>query len=54
MIAQFDSTVSESAISDGAKMKALELREEGAKQQAAGDEKSCVATLTAALQKLAG
>ena len=54
MMASFDSAITSSAASDDAKQKALEMREQGAKQQAAGDEKSCVATLTAALQELNG
>ncbi len=54
MIAKFDTAIVESSVSDAAKMKALEMREQGAKQQAAGNEQSCVATLTAALQELNG
>lgn len=52
MIATFDSTVSNSNASDEVKMKALELRDQGAKQHAADDEKACQESLAAALQKL--
>jgi hypothetical protein len=54
MIAKFDSVITDSAADNDIKMKAIELREEGAKQQAAGDEKSCVATLSTALEALNG
>ena len=54
MMASFDTAISSSAASDATKMKALEMREQGAKQQQAGDEKSCVATLAAAMQELNG
>ena len=52
MIAKFDTAIEESKIDDTEKMKALEMREQGAKQRSAGDEENCKATLTAALQAL--
>jgi len=54
MMAKFDTAIEQSKVADAAKMKALELREQGAKQQAAGDEKTCQATLNAALSALNG
>ncbi len=54
MISQFDKAIVESKVSDDVKMKALEMREQGAKQQASGDEKACQASLTEALQQLNG
>ena len=54
MIEKFDKAIVESQVSDDAKMKALEMREQGARQQADGDDKACQATLTAALQQLNG
>jgi len=54
LMANFDTAISSSSASDEAKMKAVELREQGAKQQQAGDEKACVASLSAALQGLSG
>ncbi|HFC04439.1 MAG TPA: hypothetical protein ENJ55_01925 [Rhizobiales bacterium] len=54
MMAKFDTAIETAKIADEAKMKALEMREQGAKQQSAGDEAACVATLAAALQELNG
>jgi len=54
LIEQFDQAVTESQASNEAKMKAVELREQGTKQQAAGDDKACQASLTDAMQALAG
>ncbi len=52
LIEQFDQAVTESTASNEAKMKAVELREQGAKQQAAGDDNACQASLSDALQAL--
>ncbi len=54
LIEQFDKAVTESQASDEAKMKAVEMREQGVKQQAAGDDKACQVSLTEAMQALAG
>ena len=54
MIEQFDKAITESQASDEAKMKAVEMREQGAKQQAAGDDKACIASLADAMQALKG
>lgn len=54
MIAEFDTAIQASSVSDAHKMKALEMREQGAKQQAAGDDKSCTEVLAAAMQVLKG
>ena len=53
MIAKLDAGIEASKAADDVKMKLLEMREKGAKQQAAGDEKSCQATVAGALNMLA-
>jgi hypothetical protein len=53
MLAKLDAGIEASKAADDVKMKLLEMREQGAKQQAAGDEKSCQATVAGALNMLA-
>ena len=53
MMTKLDTAIQTSKAADDIKMKALEMREQAAKQQAAGDDKACVAATTAALEVLA-
>ena len=51
-ITKLDTAIQASKAADDTKLKVLELREQAAKQQASGDEKSCLATTQAALEAL--
>jgi len=51
-ITKLDTAIQASKAADDTKLKVLELRETAAKQQAAGDEKSCLASAQAALEAL--
>lgn len=53
MMTKLDTAIQASKAADETKMKALEMREQAAKQQAAGDDKACVAATAAALEVLA-